>query len=268
MDDAAVTGSRKATDGCQDKTWHALLGAIPTVPAKAFAVPRQADETGRAGDFTYAHRLYYGAMDALLGEPESYLASAAIGTCYLLEPPKDADKASGIDVPAGLLSELNYWSGMRGPRTATATRILQAGLQFDDRDAKVEVPDFHHYWKEGHSTSHGSFTGIVTAAKPKGDKVNLVFKTKDVTVYTSTGCHATNQIRGIMSNGEFDYVNVCSGAKASIQHEGPTPQDVTKNFGGVVKAGNYVLVMGDTVLLVWKDPKAPAPSFVLGQPVK
>lgn len=71
-----------------------------------------------------------------------------------------------------------------------------------------------------------------------------------------------------MANGEFDYVNVCTGAKASIQKVGPIPVDVTKNFGSVVKPGNYVLVDGDTVLLVWKDAKAAAPSFVLGQPVK
>jgi hypothetical protein len=263
MDDAYVTGSRKLSSGCQDKAWHALAVAIPSVPAKRFITPRKDDI-----DTEYARAVKYNAANALLAEPESYLASAALATCYLLEKPKDIAKEPNADVPSVLISELDYWSGMRGPRTSTATRILQAGLQFDDRAAKVEVPKFRRYWDTELDTMHGAFLGTVTAAKPKGDKINLVFQTKAVKTYQSYGCKNTNHVNGIKSNGEFSYEYTCAGAREVIEHEGPTPDDFTKNFAAVAKPGTVIVAVGDTVFVVWPNAKAPAPTFVLGQPVK
>src|SRR5262249_10139424 len=127
MDDARATSSRKAFSGCEERTWSAWKAAVARIPAKKFE--------GMHDDRQHAVSFVDAAMGPIVGEPRAYLASVALSTCMSVGQESNAKR----DMLVRLLGDaLRRWPGFRGPRTATQTAILGAGIGFDDRDAKLE----------------------------------------------------------------------------------------------------------------------------------
>ena len=103
MDDARVTRSAKAIEGCAERTWTAFSDAIRAIPAARFAELKDDDEMA----------FFYSALRVVIADPNPYLAAVALQTCH-------ADKP---DFLTGSLGDaLRYWPGFRGPPHHRADR--------------------------------------------------------------------------------------------------------------------------------------------------
>ena len=158
MDDARVTRSRKAAEGCEETTWQAWKSVVSAMPAKKFAAIRH--EPGNS--FTEQ------AMAVIVGQPEGYLAGMSLYNC--------ARSSKSEDFLIRALGEAMYrWPGFRGPRTATHTAIVTAGIELDDRDAQIEYPDVMRSWIARSSGSSGGGEGSVKSVKASGKTVTIQF---------------------------------------------------------------------------------------------
>src|SRR4051812_647537 len=115
MDDARQTASRKAMDGCDQKTWPAWKAVVEKIPAKRFEGFQVGEMDSWIGQ----------AMAVVTTTVPGYLASTPLFTCHKANTEKDP-------VISTLGSTLVYVPGLRGPRTATMWALLNAGLQLDD----------------------------------------------------------------------------------------------------------------------------------------
>nr|MBA3819485.1 hypothetical protein [Deltaproteobacteria bacterium] len=106
MDDARITNSRKAFDGCEDKTWAAFKAAVSKIPAKKFAAINHAPGS-------YQSPLAQVA-GIIAGDPNGYLAALAFMHCH--KGGKEQDY-----LYRALGSALERWPGYRGPRTSAWT---------------------------------------------------------------------------------------------------------------------------------------------------
>lgn len=71
MDDARVTKSRKASQGCTAETWQAFTGVVSAIGAKPFAALKSDD------NWSFVRT----AVSALIGTPNGYLAALALNQC-------------------------------------------------------------------------------------------------------------------------------------------------------------------------------------------
>ena len=265
MEDALVTNSRHATEGCKAKTWDVLKAVVPKIPAKQFEIQRKEKEY----DTEYMRRLRETVSEALLNDVDGYNAAVAYTMCWAIEPLNDMHEKRPDALGQAVEQLASRWPGYRGPRTAAWTNIMKAGLTPDDRDARIDYPDVSRpYLDPNRNGSFGGTMGTVTKATPKGDQIHLEFLKHKVKWLQQYGCHNTNHIRGVMANGEFDYEYVCAGATEKTSEEGPSPYDVNKDTGAVVKPGMVIAAFADELFAAWKDSKATVPQLVLGQPVK
>ena len=74
MDDARMTNSRRATEGCADRTWQAWRGVVAKIPAKRFAQVHLEE----GDDFLDK------ASALFIDAPDGYLASLAVDQCAVL----------------------------------------------------------------------------------------------------------------------------------------------------------------------------------------
>lgn len=253
MDDARMTGSRKASAGCADTTWAAVIAATGKLPAGQFAGLAKVNpgELGRA------------AIGILLADPASYLALLAYVQCSVLEQgPEELDK---LVESAG--TALKSWPGHRGPRTSAITSMLALGIQLDDRNSRLKFPEFRrdHLVQIGYSDGMGR--GVVASIKPSGKTATVTFKKESVVQSRCTAGHYTNRVIGIYS-GSVAYEYVCTKAITETISVAPAdPQKISARYATSLKPGMLVHTLGTTVEVAY-TAKGGAPVVVLGFPVR
>ena len=249
MDDARAIESRKAFEGCDEKTWAAWKAAIGGIPAKRFAAV-QPDE----------YRVHYLTdLVAVVGtDPKGYLAASAMYTCG----------AGGKRDPLlrYIGEAFQRWSGYRGPRTATMTAILGAGLELDDRSAKIDYPSVDREWFERNGGSSGGGNGPLSAVKAQGDKVHFEFAAKMEKISVCLQTRRTNHLTAIRSDGTLVYQVDCLKEGTQMVNRASQPVDVKARYAVGVHAGQSVDVVEDAVIAVWSKPGVPV--MIGGAPVK
>ncbi len=257
MDDARATNSRKAFNGCEDKAWPLWKTAMSSVPAKKFF--------GMHDDREKAHSFMDDAMGPILSNPEVYLASVALNTCMTEGQPRNAPH----DVLIRALGDsLSRWPGFRGPRTATETAIMAAGVELDDRDAKLDFPGVNRPFSGGSGSRSGGGEGVVAALKPSGKIVTVEFKKQLVKRVQCAKVVYTHHITQIRSNGDVVYEANCTKNETVTVDISSQPQKVNPRYLQGVKPGAYVSIIEDVVTGSWAKPGAATPSTVFGAPVK
>jgi hypothetical protein len=252
MDDARVTKSRRAAEGCDAKTWAAWKDAVGGIPAKKFATVHDTDTA----------ESLLGAMAVVANDPEGYLAASAHYSCHAGdEKEKDA-------LLRHIGESLHRWPGFRGPRNAIHTALLTAGLQLDQRDAKIDFPSVSREWFERNGGWHSWGKGVVGKLKPEGDKAHLEFAKAVAKQWRCLSEKKTNRIHSIRSDGSLDYEIDC--LKSAMVNVDVTmmPQTLNTRYTQGLKPGMQVTVIEDVAGVVWPKPGAPAPSMIGGVAVK
>ncbi|MBA3501045.1 MAG: hypothetical protein M4D80_09870 [Myxococcota bacterium] len=250
MDDARITNSRRAYAGCIDKTWPALSAAIATIPAKKLA---PVDDQG------VRHER---AAGAIANDPNAYLAGLAYVQCAM------GGEGSGMLVRL-LADAMNRWPGFRGPRTTALTTIMNAGIELDDRDARLEFPRVSNNWLSSGGTSYKtSGRGKVGKVEKQGDTAVVSFSPKMETFTYCATRKESNKIVQILSNGTLIYESWCTSYKQATENRASKPQTVDARYLAGVKPGAVVEIIDEVVLYVWPDGKATVPSHVAGVEVK
>jgi hypothetical protein len=252
MDDARVTNSRKASEGCGEPTWQAFGDVVGRIPAKQF--------TGI--EPTITEPFLAQAMAKVISTPDGYLASLALLECAVLNRKHDY-------LTRVLGSVLASWPGFRGPRTATHTAVLSAGVTLDDRDAKLEMPRVDRDWLEaGPLSSGGGGTGTILGLEPSGDVVTLTFAKIKGTQQKCVRGRTTNRITQIRSDGTLVYEYVCLEERTETYAEPPAPpQKIAARYARGLKPGMFVTTIESVVTAAYAKG-AKRPSFVAGVAVK
>ena len=250
MDDARVTNSTKAFDGCDDRVWPAFEAAIGALPAKQFAALKDDRETP----------FLLGAVGVVVNDPSAYLAAIALYTC------KSIGKR---DVLLRFLGgAMQRWPGYRGPRTAAHTEMLTSNVKLDDRDAKIEYPEVRRMWFDGNGSTHGGGNGPVSAVKPGGDTTVVEFVKKLRTAKVCVDWKDTNKISMISASGTIYYEYNCLKYGTETINDAPAPQTVSSRYAKGIKAGTSVSITEDVVSGVWASKAGGAPIAVFGISVK
>ena len=256
MDDARATRSRKALEGCEDKTWKAWTAAVSAIPAKRFSLVYK-------DVFT---EIVEPAAATIVGEPDGYLAAVALSACFGEKP----------DILVKYVQHaLLFWPGYRGPRSASQLAIMQASLTLDDRDSKLEYPRidrrelFTGNGNGGDLSFSGSSRGPVVSVAPKGALTHVVFgptKTKE------TQCadyRAGKRLSRIESGGRLVYEGTCyKYIQVMVTHDPSKPIDTSIRYAASVKAGMIASAVDQSLLIAVPSLTATAPSVVFGAPVK
>lgn len=262
MEEALVTNSRKATDGCHDKTWSVVKSVVSKVPAKAYETKRKDNDY----DIEYMSRVRDHIANAVVNNIDGYAAASAYVVCRNLTAKGQFPEEDGF--AGSVETAISRWPGLRGPRTTGISRVMLAGLTPDDRDARIEYPEMKRpMYSDVNGSFHGNY-GTVSKIVAKGDKVHFEFQQHKVTWEQPVGCRDTNKIRGIRSDGSIEYEYVCKGTVTKSAMEGPVPSDVSAETAKSVKNGMVIMIFFNDVLAAWKDNKSTVPVLVLGQPVK
>lgn len=250
MDDARITNSKKAFDGCDNKTWPALKAAIADIPAKKFAHVHE--EPGTA--------YFETAIAVVANDPAGYLAAGAHYVCKQKPEP---------DALVRIIGEVfGHWPGYRGPRNAGITTIMTAGLELDQRDAKPEYPEVNRGWFDRNSGSNGGGGGIVAKVQPQGQKVRVEFAKKLVKELHCVSYKTTNRIQQIRSDGTLVYESICLKTQMKSVDYSSMPQNVSTRYSQGLKGGMYAGIIEDVVAVAWPKAGAKAPSIVAGVAVK
>src|SRR5262249_14215669 len=148
------------------------------------------------------------------------------------------------------------------PRTSTATAILTAGIELDDRRAKLEPPDVMRPWLHGKQAS----VGEAVVESLKGNTITYI--AKPVTIVEDTGCAPTNRITQIRDNGELVNEEHCTGSRTRTIDRRFPPAKIDERYATAVKRGGLVAVGDGIVWAVWPSATAQLPSAILGVAVK
>ena len=252
MDDARITSSRRATAGCADKTWTAWSHVVAQIPAARFAKIHLEE-----GD-----QFLPKAVAVVIARPDGYLASLALNQCAALTEQEDY-------LSRALGASMRRWPGARGPRTAAQTAILTAGIQLDDRDARIDLPELRRPWISGSGSSGGGGQGAVASIKRAGATATVAFKKVK---YVNTDCikgHYTHRIVQITRDGTLVHDYVCEQEKKSTHFAPPAdPQTVKARYATALARGMRVEVVEDVVAVAYASAKATTPAIVAGVPVK
>ena len=230
MDDARITDSRRATEGCVGATWAAWSGVIKKLPAKLLAPV--VSEPG--------YRQTEVALLGVLGTPDGYLAALAVVQCARLT--ETADTLGAI-----LGSLMQRWPGQRGPRNAVQTALMTSGIKLDDRKAEIEYPSVSRDWMGGITSISVGVTGSVAKLEAAGAETTITFAKEKVVQTVCVKGHETNRMIQIRSDGGIVYEYVCDQQKTETIYVPPSPPlEVRSRFAQGLKAGMIVRVDGDT----------------------
>lgn len=251
LDDARVTGSRKASAGCEARTWEAWKAVITAIPVKRFAAIHP--EPGNS----FAIQL----VPAVTAEPNGYLAALALNECANLEGKEDL-------LTGAIGAALVRWPGFRGPRTATQTAILTANLKLDARDATLDFPKVHRGWIKGDGNAQNYVLGVVAAVKVEGESATVTFAKQKVKQTRCAKGHYTSQISQIMSDGTVHYYYVCdTEVQETIEVPPSPPLKVVARYAAGLKAGMTVSITNDVVAVAYAKGGT-TPLLVTGIEVK
>lgn len=257
MDDGRVTRSRKAFADCDARTWSAWKAAVATVPAKKYE--------GLKDDRANGKSFLDGAFAPILGNPEAYLASVAMVTCWQEGQTEDSKR----DVLVRNLGDaLARWPGYRGARTATETAVYSAGLEFDDRDTKLEYPQVDRPFASNSYTTGGGGAGVVAKMEAKGDRVTVTFKKQLVKQVQCAQARQTNRVTMIRPDGSLIYETVCVRNETVIVDKADDPQTVKARYVDGLKPGMFVTCTEDVAVAAWAQPGAATPTMVFGVALK
>ncbi len=257
MDDARATNSRKAFAGCDDTTWAAWKTAMASVPAKKF--------TGMHSDRENGKSILDQIMGPIVASPDLYLASVALNTCRTV----GAEKRARADILVRALGDsLTRWPGFRGPRTATETAIMGAGIELDDRDAKLDFPGVNRSFRGGGGTRSGGGEGVVGSLKPTGPVTTLEFKKQMVKQQQCAQAKSTHRITQIRPDGTLIYESICTKWETVTVDKSDMPQKINPRYLAGIKPGMYVSTIEDVLVAAWAKPGAAAPSMIFDVPVK
>ena len=257
MDDARALNSRSAFAGCAEKTWPAWRTAMAKLPAKQWDGVRDDRENGKS--------VLEGVFAPIINDPDTYLASVAYTICMGLGQDK---KFSPDLLVRELSSAMMRWPGFRGPRTAAQTAVMGAGIELDDRDAKLEYPDVERSFGASGGSHMGGGMGVVATVKNAGEKTSVSFKKQTIKENRCTESKMTNRISQIMSNGTIVYFHNC--LKYGVVTVDKTSNDQTFNtkYAEGVKPGVQFTSVEDVVVATWAKPGASIPTTVFGVTVK
>ena len=255
MDTGALSQSRKAFDGCEDKTTAALVAEISKVPAKAFAGMKDVRMDPYAG-------FAAGAGPMLMKIPAVSLASMAYSLCH--------SKSATAEFLAAYLQDT---PGYRGPRTAAITKVMAEKIVLDDMNARIEYPPFgSRPYTHGHG-SIGSAGGVVATTKLVGDIVHVDLEKSLVKRMECIKSHTTNRISRILPNGNVEYESICDQSGLVTHDTTWGSFKIRKDDAPLLKKGVMFSSMsngdkGAEVVAIWPSKTAELPSMVLGATVK
>ncbi|HEY4238911.1 MAG TPA: hypothetical protein VGM88_03815 [Kofleriaceae bacterium] len=254
MDDARVTHSRHALDGCDAKTWAAWTRAAGAIPAKRFTVSYK--ETDQPADLLAA---------AALSEPRAYLAAVAYVGCA-----NDHLDALGLT----LRRALYFWPGFRGPRGAALTAIAGAHIDLDDARAKLELPrvDRREFLDDGRGASDpGAMFYVVKSVAPAGDRAKIDFAATPTREPMCVDYRPGTRLSRIESDGRLVYEGSCGKYELrDMPHTARPAVTIPARYVSGLRAGMlaFVSVNGDAILLAVAKAGATTPAIVLGAEVK
>jgi hypothetical protein len=260
MDSAVMFHSRKQAAGCEDKTAAALATAVATIPAKSFAAMHDDREDPFKGFAKQAGPL-------LVNTPVVNLAATAYALC----------RTTSASATGRFLSRyLQEVPGMRGPRGAAFSQLLQQKFELDDTNLKE--PPLPKIGPRPFDSSGGevmSAGGVVKGVKPAADKTKTVVNLEKTT-RKQEDCvkeHTTNRIIGIRDSGTVEYERICD--KTAIVTHDTTWQDFTVTAesakllkSGLVFSSTYGAQLEGEVIALWPNKDAKLPSVVLGAKLK
>lgn len=251
LDEARVTGSRKKSAGCVEKTWNAWKAVVGAIPARKLATIH------RAPGNEFVTQL----VSMMAGEPNGYLVALALNQCALLE-----DKEDVLSRVIG--HSIERWPGFRGPRTATQTAILTADLKLDDRDASLDYPDLKRDWIRGDGNVGISGLGGIARVKIEGERAIITFQKEKVTQNRCVKGHTTSRIRQIMGDGTVVYWYQCDQeVTETIEVEPSPPVKVGARYVVGLEPGMTVHVTDDAATVAYPKGKG-TPAIVTGVAVK
>jgi len=255
MDSGALSQSRKAFDGCEDKTATALTAEISKVPAKSFAGMKDVRMDPYAG-------FAAGAGPMLMKIPAVSLASMPYILCH--------SKSAIADFLAAYLQDT---PGYRGPRTAAITKVMAEKIALDDMNAKIEYPPFG---SRPYARSHGSIGsagGVVATAKVVDDVVNVDLEKTLIKRMECIKSHSTNRISRILPDGKIEYESICDQSGLVTHDTTWGTFKIRKDYAPLLKKGVMFSSVGTNdkgseVVALWASKSAELPSMVLGAAVK
>lgn len=255
MDDARQSKSRKAHEGCSDKTWAAWKETVGKMPAKTFA-DITTDRLARPG-------WPFLAATAIINTVPGYLAAVALYSCHK----EQRDNESTINT---LGSALMYVPGLRGPRLAALFAMRGAGLQLDDASESIEFPLTRHdstnrfYGDDG----GGELSAVSKLGKPDGKgMVEVTFaKTKEKRERCQKS-RMTRRISHITDNGTVIYWSECLKWGTDVVDTTMDPKTVHQRYTTNVKAGTVVYISDGVIWAAFPKGKK-QPIAVFGVPVK
>ena len=256
MDDARISRSRRALEGCGDPTLAAWRTAVGAIPAARFAGVKQIEIYGAPHGIE--QEVVTPLADQLLtvvaSDPAGYLASVAVATC------------DATAVPLG--GVLARWPGLRGPRTAALTAMMTTGLELDREGAKIAWPTVRRTWFAGRRTDGDGGRGVILAVRLHGDRAEVEFVHKPATYESCDQARETSRIDHIDLAGNFIYQRAClkwSTRKADLRARTLT---VPARAAAGLEPGMFADLAADRVQVAWAKPGAKLPSIVFGVPVK
>lgn len=262
MEDGRQTGSRKAFEGCDDKTWEAWQREVSKLSGSLFeSLPTKDD-----GITAFPTP----AMAIVLSTPGGYNASVALYLCAQKgrknSPPKDA-------IIASLGEVLSLYPGQRGPRTAAHLAIRNAGLVLDDQNARLRYPSSDlRGWFDG----MGARGQLATVAKVEpggtapdgvtGPMVTVTFAKKLEKQEQCAAAKQLNRISYIHSDGSVTYQTLCTRWQTVTVNVTPSPAVVTAYSAKGLRPGMNAYVSYGQVMAAWTK-KVKAPVLLAGAPL-
>ena len=256
LDTAALSQSRKAFDGCEDKTAAALAAEIAKIPAKTFAGMKDIRDDPYKG-------FAAGAGPVLVKIPAVSLAAMP----YILCRPKSGT----ADFLAAYVQDT---PGYRGPRTAAISKVMAEKIVLDDMNARVEYPPFgSRPYTRSHGTI-GSAGGVIATARTTGEVVTVDLEKLLIKRMECTQSHQTKRISRITADGKVEYEEICDKS-GMVTHDATWGAfKIKKSYAALLKKGvmfSSVHGQGDEgadVVAIWPNKAAELPTLVLGAAVK
>lgn len=255
LDTGALSQSRKAFEGCEDKTAAALAAEVSRIPAKAFAGMKDIRDDPFKG-------FAAGAGPVLMAIPAVSLASMPYILCHA--------KSGTADFLAAYLQDT---PGYRGPRTAAISKVMAEKIVLDDMNARVEYPPFG---SRPYSRSHGSIGsagGVVATSKVADDVLAVDLEKSLVKRKECIKSHRTNRISRILPDGKIEYEEICDETGMVTHDTTWGTFKIKKDYAPLLKKGVVFSSVnshdkGADVIAIWPSKNAELPSQVLGAAVK
>ncbi len=250
MDDARAKDSKKGFAGCEEATQKPFDAAVAMIPAKQLAgLPDDAQNP-----------FFTQAMAAVIATPSGYLASVA----YFLCRSRGGNKPDAVTRALG--DAMQRWPGHRGPRSATYTAILLAGLELDTASDTIDFPPVTRTIFDGEGVR--ARPSAVAKLTRDGETVRIEYVKKTATGLECRSYSRNNRIVQIQRDGVLVYERTCTGGYKKVTYDvTPAPVTVKARYAAGVTPGMLVSVTEDVLIAAWKQD-GKAPSVLLGVALK